>query len=595
METKDILLSTVGSEEPIIHIMSINGVNINIGYELQNITLVGASLQSVNSEYRMININTHALKSLLAGDQKQNGRAFYTAKKKIDSSLKNNTLTADKNTISGITINGLDIAIIYYLMSKYFKYGDAEMINMNKFSSVITIFNVFNKHITSVNSDDLNAFAKFILQFTDDVYNIGSKLLTISRYQIENTNDLSHSIWKEIYIYKLIRSIPINTRGNYLCPMIDWALIKYPSKQIFTNDALITKLNFGANINYIRSTARHQNKLSHDLIIGSIKQYELNEIKLLTDKLVESTNDIDYALDDLSLVMFFANKQQSLYSAINHIIDVAKDKGADKITHPIKHILTDIEILKQIIIQYLFSVLLLARQGIIHNDPHMNNILISTHKPTKIELGLPDGKIISFGYSEMDITLIDFDKAILSHHHHNFFDVISNKINEEIGIVFNSVKSTIVDNYDQIFNCYVMYDVIRFTLILRKLIIDMHENIEISGKQSDINKHEAFIDNLIKVATDILSKIYEQDAKLPFNIAEPHSSILWLIETIFDDHIKINKAKSSMDTVVRFIDAKSFISDDTPEFVSSKRKYADKLKAYFISEYVTKHTISMNM
>ncbi len=578
MDSKDVLISTSGYEEPLAHIISINDTKLTVAFELHSIMLLGSSLQSVNSEYRMINVNTRIVKLLLAGDEKVKGRAFHVACKKIDAAMKKDMLISGKNSVSSITTHGIHVAVLYFLMCKYFKYGDAEVINLNKFSSVIILFNILNKYITDINKADLKTLAEILLQLDEDIYNVGSKLLLINRYEVEHTNDLSYAIWKELYIYKLIRSIPSKTRANYLCPMIDWAIMKFPSKQLFTNDALITKLNFGANINFIRSTSAQQNRLSHDLIIGSMKQYELNEIKSLTDKLVDATKDIDYALDDISIIMFFPNKQQSLYSSINHIID------NPKLDHPIKNILTDIDVLHQVVFQYMFSVLLLARQGIIHNDPHMNNILISTHEPSKVELGLPDGKIISFGKSEIDITLIDFDKAILSHHHHNFFDVIANRINEEIGIVFDTVKSTIVDDYDQIFNCYVMYDIVRFVLILRKLIIDMKENILIS---TDITEHEEFIDNLIKISTDALHKIYDPNAKFAFSTSEPHASILWLIEIIFKEHIKINKSKSSMDTIVRFVDAKSFISDDAPEFISSKRKYADKLKFHFISEYIS--------
>ncbi len=597
METKDILFSTVSAEEPIIHSISINGNIFNIGIELQNITLLGSSQQSVNSEYRTININTHALKKLLRGELKPQGNIFYRIKKNIDSVVKGNTISADNNEMKRITSKGFDVAIIYYLISTYLRYSEADAINMNKFSFIIIMMKIFNKHIQSINHKELVVFVDAIREFSPTINNIGSKLFLIDRSEIEHTNDVSLSLWKEIYIYKLIRSIPIITRKNYLCPMLDWGLIKYPSKQLFTNDALITKLNFGSNINYIRTTSARQNRLSHDLIIGSINQHEINEIKELTDQLVESTKDIDYALDNLSMIMFFSNMQQSMFSAINQIVDVSKENGFKNVDHPIKQIVLDIEAFKQIVFQYMFALLLLARQGIIHNDPHMNNIMVSTHKPFKLECGLPDGKMISLGMSEIDLTVIDFDKAILSHHHHNFFDIISNKINEEIGIVLedisdNSVKKTIVDDYDQIFNCYVMYDVIRFSLVLRKIIMDMLENLDIKSKSIDMSKHEKFIDNIIKIATDILAKIYVVNPKFPFDVSEPHSSILWMIETVFKDYIKINKSKSSIDTIVRFIDAKSFVSDDTPEFVSSKRRYADKLKMHFISEYVAKHNSS---
>ncbi len=588
MESKDILLSTSSSEEPLVHIVSVNGIHLQVGYQLSNITLMGASLQSVNSEYRMINLNSVELRKLIAGDLKQY-KVFYDAKKKLDAALKNGTISSGKDEVKRITLYAIDYALIYYLACVFFRYNEANIINMNKFSSVIPLFDVIRKHVGDIAHANIAGMMHHLLSFTDGVENVGSKMLLLSRNDLEHTNDLKYPVWKEIYIYKLIRSIPSATRGNYLCPMIDWGVVKYPSKQLFTNDALISKLNFGSNINYIRHTARRQSKLSHDLIIGSMKQYELNEIKNLTDQLVESTKDINYALDDISLLMFFENKQQTLDSAINSVIDLIATNGLSSVDHPVKDLLFDVESLKRLIFQYLFAVLLLARQGIIHNDPHMNNVLISTRKAAPLSVGLPNGKLISMGMSNLDMTIIDFDKAVLSHHHHNFFDEIAKRINEEMGIAFDSVKDTIVDDYNQVFNCYVMYDIVRFVFNIRKIITDMRNNVGHLAKNLDISKHDAFIDSILKPATDILSGIYTVNAELPFSTSEPHNSVLWLIEKAFKDYIKINKSKSSMDTVARFIDTKSFVSDETPEFISSKRRYADKLKMHFLADYVAKN------
>src|SRR5574343_482473 len=144
MDSKDVLISTSGYEEPLAHIISINDTNLTVAFELHSIMLMGSSLQSVNSEYRMINVNTRIVKLLLAGDEKAKGKAFHAAIKSIDSAMKKDRLVVGKNSVGSITTHGIHVAVLYFLMCKYFKYGDAEVINLNKFSSVITLFSIFN-------------------------------------------------------------------------------------------------------------------------------------------------------------------------------------------------------------------------------------------------------------------------------------------------------------------------------------------------------------------------------------------------------------------------------------------------------------------
>lgn len=587
MEPNDIVLSNVNAEVPNLHIISVNGNNINISIELSTVTLIGASIQSVNSEYRIFNCDTQKLNNMLHNNIKE-CKIFYTAKAILDKAMRNNTLTADRNEVKRITINAMDYSLIYFIMCKYNGYTENDLISLNRFSSIVALFNVIKEYLKmQFSASDMKSFIEYISNFDDSNKQIGSKILTINREEIEHTNCLDYQLWKEIYVYKLIRNIPTAVRANYLSPMLDWGIIKHQTKQLFSNDALISKLNFGSTINYIRMSSIKQNRLAHDISIGALKQYEINDIKSLTNKMVEFTADIDYALDDISLIMFFHNKQRSLFSAINVMMDEIKSKGINKVNSPIKNTLFNFEDFKQFIFQFFFAMLLLARQGVIHNDPHLNNILIESHAPSKLEVGLPNGKIIQFARSEVYLTLIDYDKSILSYHHHNNFEKSLQKINEEVSVVFDEVKDSIVDNYDQVFNCYIMYDIIRFTLTIRKVLTDIIDNIK---TDIDVSKHELFVDNILKITSNALSLIYAKDAKLPFDISEPHMSMLWLIETIFKDHIKINKSKSSIDNIVRFVDAKSFVSDDAPEFISSKRRYSDKLKYQYISDYIAKNT-----
>ena len=92
---------------------------------------------------------------------------------------------------------------------------------------------------------------------------------------------------------------------------------------------------------------------------------------------------------------------------------------------------------------------------------------------------------------------------------------------------------------------------------------------------------------MIKLAHDILYKIYDPNAKFPFDKNISQGSIEWLIMTLYKDYSKTNSTKSSILNATQIAKIQSSSMTDKPEFVSSRRKYADTLKYEFISQYAS--------
>jgi hypothetical protein len=596
MENKDILLSTIGAEEPILHTISIDGHMLHIAIELQKIVLLGCSINSVNSEYRSINLNSQKVKQLINGGLKKECGIYYRMHNIISKHIKNNTMAHKKHELKNLSGHGICFSLIYYVILKQLRFTEEQYVDLNNFATIVEVINLFDAIIgnTKLPIHELKEFASILMSFGDNTHRIGSKLLTITRHQINNTSNLEHSVWKSMYINRIIRNIPLSIRQSFLAPSLDWGIIYHPSKHIFTNEQLLSKLQFGSNINYIRTTAVKQHALVSDLYRSNLKNHELEEIKQLTMQLKDTTIDIDYALDNLALVIFYSNLGKTLFNTINSYVEDAKSNLGTKEEHIIGSIFTDFEAYKQLIFQYLYCTMLLAQHGIIHNDPHLNNILIVSKPTSKLEGMLPTGKTMYAGETRFNLTLIDFDKSILSHHHHNFFDKVSGKINEEIGIVFDDVKKTITSNYAQVFNCYIMYDVIRFCLTITRVLQDAKQTLT-SNKNIDITKQEEFTGRLIKLASDILYKIFDEDTSFPFDVESTYGSITWLIESTFKDYFKSSKTKSSIETAAQMSKMKSSVSNEHPEFVSSRRKFADKLKYNYISEYVSNNKMRSEM
>lgn len=586
MKSKDIILSPVGVEDVQMYTIAVNDHLFNIAIELKGVILIGASYNSINSEYRPFNAHVSRAREVM-----KSNKIYVAVKKHIASQMTKDELSIGSDTLKIITTHSLGYAIMYYLTVKAYGYTENQFITMNSFTTIMPMITMFDELLeqkkVKITQIELKSFAKDLYSIDSLSGTVGSKLLSLTRSQVEHPNDVVYPIWKALYINRIISNIPEIQRNHFFSPSIDWGLLRCSTKHIFTNQNLLSKVKFGENIHYIRSTSEKQHKLALRLLDN---RQELRDIKDLTARLKESINDIDYALDDLAMLMFYPNMGNTLFKEVMNMFDESRSSDKLPLGSLSTPLISNFDTFKQVMFQYLYCVFLLAKQGVIHNDPHLNNILLTRNETNKkFKYQMPSGEVIAFGYCAINLTLIDFDKSFLSHHHHEDFATIANTINEEMSIVFQTVKKTIVEDYDQVFNCYVMYDVVRFGLIMTQLLKNAEDNIGYLLPKSGLKQHEAFLVNMIKQATKILSMIYDQSAKFPFKKASLHGSIEWLIVQLFNTDIKVTTRESDSQHVIKI---STQMSNDIPEFVSSRRRYVDALKTDYIAQYVKNLNLS---
>ena len=595
MGLSDVIISRVAAEEPNLHTISVNGILSNMAIELELIVLLGSSINSVNSEYRRFNVDVRIMEQVFKRntDNKEINKFYEKVKSRIESKQQKDTIKIGKTELKNVAYKGLDYALVYYLLIKRFKFTEDHFVDLNSFTIIIPMIKLFDQILTDLTMPELKAFADYVLQFDGVKYQIGSKILCLSRYQIDNTMDLLEPIWKTQYINRILRNIPTSQSRHLFSPSIDWGILQCVAKRVFTNANLIDKVSFGENINYIRLTAKKQKKLASELMNGQLQGKALENLKKLTTELKESTETIDYALGDIAIVMFYENRGTTIFNEISMFIEDTKITGKLPTSGLAHSFITSSEHFQQVVFQYLYAMFLLAKQGIIHNDAHLNNILLSKSLTTSNqpqEYQLSPGRVISMNPSNINLTVIDFDKSILSHHHHNYFDKTAQTINEEVGIVFDTIKKTISSDFNQVFNCYVVYDIIKFGLNMKHLLTDVDQMIGDLLPTDIIKKHQTFLDKMIKLSTDNLYKIYDPNHKFPFDCTRLDASMEWLIMELYSTYSKPNQTKSSILRATQVVKVYSSLSDDRPEFISSRRKYTDTLKREFIARYASKET-----
>jgi hypothetical protein len=533
MKSIDVVLSPAGVEDPLVHIVSINDTPFNIAIQLKGIVLLGEP--SGGSEYRKFNLDIEAVVDILDPNNKKS--IVQLIKSAICSDA--GDIASGNYSVKNIAYSGVDYCILYYLISN--QYPDDACSPM-----VANMVSVFDKLIRTakiqIDEKQISQTIERLINIQNTSSVIESRMLAINRNQIKNISDLSQTIWKEMYIHRILRGVGSQ---SILQPSIDWAVVRGVNKYLFTNAAVIADVTMGETIQYIQATARKQMELSAELSLGDIGEY--------SNKLNESTRGLDYTLGDIALIIFNIRRGPS-------IKEKAKDTSSS--------IISNLDSFKRVVLQYLHGVSVLARHGIIHNDPSLNNIIDIGTSVEPFECRLSNGATISIDTPSCNLALVNYTKSILSKEHGAGFDTHKSKIKDELNIVFSSPDRELVDCDDQIFNCYVMYDVVRFGLSMIQLLDRFDSN--------KIAQQRKFIHDLITHATQVLSNIYDRSDSFQFNVTEPQGSIEWLISKLYEPYVKEGAS----------------VHIYRPSFSSTMRNRADALKYEYISQYVSHRMIS---
>lgn len=570
----EIVISNRGVERPISHIIAVNDKLINIAYELEAIVLLGAPL--ANTDRRLFNIDVRIARYLLG---KESNGVFNRARAKLLKAMNTQeVLTIKGNTISNVAYHGIEYFLIYYLLCKH---KPMTMELTNNFEYIAEAFTMVDTILAPIKltAVELKSFADVSLAYHTVGHPIVSKVLSITRSQIFHSADLTQPLWRTMYITRILRNIPTSIRKHYFRPPIDWAFIQCSTKHFFSSPVLKKQAQLGDNIDFIGITAKRQLRAMEDIFDGDGDgdgdgADKLKEVKQITNQLQTKVFAMDYTLGDLAMVAFYEDNGVSFYDEVERALS---DSDQTLVTP----ILTDHEQLKCTVLQYLYALFLLTQNGIIHNDVRLQNVLLIPLDPSEQRqrriYPLTNGKSVKVAMApSVNLTLVDFHKALLSQHHYDFSQ-FAPIMEQEIRTVLKVVeKKKLTKDYDIMFNCYAMYDVIKFCLLLQLYFDEALQRQKDTTVLSVLKKNREWLDNIIKKAKEILQKMFlpVETMNLPFDSKYTHGSMQWLIETIYA--LQIESTSVSSDPIIR-----------TPEFVSARRKHAETLKFQYISQYAS--------
>jgi hypothetical protein len=524
MKSIDIVISPVGVEDPLIHIVSINGVHFNIAIQLKAVVLLGECTDKF--EYRGINLDVEAVFDRLDS----NTSVIETIRRAICS--EDGDILSDGGSIKNVAYRGVEFCIIYYLILKYRPLNEETTIR----DCIIKVIDgLLKKKAVHINESDARGLVTQILNIQRTSHEMESRVIPITRNQIGDTQDLSQPIWKELYIAHVLRGIGSNAM---LLPLVDWAIIRGVNRHLFTDRSVVSDVETGESIEYIRSTVSKQLEIAKGLSLHDVCGDIIKVSKSITDR--------DYLLGDIAFTTFNIRKRSTIKELL-------------------KECSHDIQSFKQLIFQYLHSVSTLARHGIIHNNPSLNNIVHIGHRnPIDTKYYLSDGRVVNIDPPSYQLALTDYSNSILSKEHGNQFDQCRSAIIDELCTAFRCTKDELPKHDSHIFSCYVLYDVVRFCLSVMCML-----------DTSADSKSHAFIRQMVTTSSKTILDMIKQPDSCRFRIDDPHGGIEWVISLIYESDINGTETPRI----------------SLPQFISSGRKRAIVSKYEYISQYASRRIL----
>lgn len=548
-------LINVGVETPYLHFLQNENKFILYAIELKDVALIGLSIKSAVSEYRSITLIKKSLKEIASKDPK-----YLKLVSDIELKFLKNQ-PHNKNSAE-------------YLIAAFVFYHDKnDLYKFNNFTELIDVFSELKKNIDIKSILELYNKSRIYFDTT-----IGNKLVTITYDDIMHNNDITRSIWKIIYINKLLKGIPY----NYYSTLVEWCFIECPTMQIFTNIDIINKIKIGNDIEKLKKSAALQLLISNSIKNNIAISYLIEDIKTYATKLIESTNNVDFILDDLCACIFYKHEGNTIY-------DLAITGDAELIK-----ILSNTDKFITFLSQYFISAIELAKRGIIHNDPHLNNIILAKQKSEGFEYKLSLGKKIKINACDFNLLLIDYDNSVLSHIHHNYFIDTINKLQSEIQIVMDRHKVEMTNDFERAFIAYSSYDPLRFALNLKNLMNQMVKMGHMH-KTDVYDKNIKYLDKMFMKSSEVLILMYtDKTAPTDLDITNMFSGLEWIFMETFSEQFEESKFTLNESTQESVAHILSSLSDESQLITDVHKKYVNELRNMFFNKYRTIKSKSFN-
>lgn len=235
----------------------------------------------------------------------------------------------------------------------------------------------YNKSIRSMNITKYENIIEYLLNKS-----YGQKITPITFGELKKKNDIEENIWREIFIKTKINNLLYNGILNNIPYFLGYFYINSSNKNIYDNDVTYLKILYSDYVkNEIKKIHNIKNRLTEEMQKNLII---LNKINSLQNKLCIPINysENNIILSKISLCsvdVYSGSPIANLLQYINYPNDSNYKNYID--------IFKSFSYFKSIYFKIIYTLMCYNKYyNIIHNDLHMNNILLHNITPSKIKI-----------------------------------------------------------------------------------------------------------------------------------------------------------------------------------------------------------------
>lgn len=429
-----------------------------------------------------------------------------------------------------------DVVKILIILINTYRLNFKSLYNLNM-SILYKVFEIGEKFPQEIYSEKYTRIkTEFEYSFSFPSYiGFGQKISTVPVKQLYDLSSFKNKNWREYKINKLCSVLIMNNICSFYAQTIGWFIVKSKNPEMCFNNLInqlkykysdITKEIVG-DIEYSRE------KTKKDGIFLNYYLEELNE---------KMTVPIDYAerniiLSDYLSSIIIVDSGISFSVYYEYIKNMTNSRFNSQID---VDLYKNYNLFKKLVFEYLYQIYALNyHYGVVHNDLHLNNILVS-YVVRKNFVDNPEnvhgqqlvtfidilGQVYAYKHNATYGIVIDYGRSLikkdllkeLCDNRNDYIDMMNAQISD-VKKIYNiefpefykayskKIESLLVNNYDAIMNNYCAYDMYRMGTLM---INDLDQKLQIKNSAHlDLgvikNEIRPFLEEMVALAKRIMT------------------------------------------------------------------------------------------
>jgi len=450
------------------------------------------------------------------------------------------------------------------------------------------------------------------------VLEIGQKFIPLTIHDVEETNNIGLTPWREIYINNLLSNVVINGISPTFPIFNDWFFIQGNSFGFWDNKVSQIKLDHSEIASEV--VKKLEKARTGTYVIDPINKQEIY-LSYNMEGLSEAIEiPMDYAEQEIILAdMILCTLNEHVGRTM---ADMPKLLYYGDYERDIGPIFKHIDVFSKYVFEFIDGLLAMNSAGVVHGDLHLNNFTLFVKRPIDPERINP--KLVHIIYNVIENNYIfphfgfnscfidfsrafinrerlsqDFDEnqviAIMSQQRKRMMRVLEREIPDFVNSFKHELEVALLDNIDAAFKIFMAVDAYKLSRGMMHLIqLDVLTNKDLLKKFGDIeviqNQIVPLLEKIHKISEHYLTNNLSLLIQRKINIDQLDNINLIIIKECFEQYMIQNFTPPLKDgeSFIHLVDY--FSSNNTLRY---NTQIYDKFPETIKLEYVIEHKIPL--